>query len=68
MAALLAAATEGLRMFEPPAPLTLSQWSDEYLYLSPESSAMPGKFERLTPSISAALWMPSRTRAISELC
>ncbi len=45
MAALLTAATEGLRMFEPPAPLTLSQWSDEYLYLSPESSAMPGKFQ-----------------------
>lgn len=28
----------------PPPQLTLSQWCEEYLYLSPESSALPGRF------------------------
>lgn len=33
-----------LKLFAPPPDLTVSQWADEYLYLSPEDSAEPGKF------------------------
>lgn len=33
-----------LRVFTPPPDLTISQWADEYLYLSPEDSAEPGKY------------------------
>lgn len=32
------------RALQPPPELTLSQWSEEYMMLSPESSALPGKF------------------------
>ena len=32
-------------VFTPPPSLTVSQWADEYLYLSPEDSAEPGKFK-----------------------
>lgn len=32
------------RVFTPPPDLTISQWADEFLYLSPEDSAEPGKY------------------------
>lgn len=31
-------------VLKPPPTLTLSEWSQQYLYLSPEASALPGKF------------------------
>lgn len=31
------------RALKPPPDLTLSEWSEEFMYLSPESSALPGK-------------------------
>jgi terminase, large subunit len=34
-------------LWEPPRKLTLSQWADEYFYLSPESSSEPGKWHTL---------------------
>jgi len=33
------------RVFTPPPDLTISQWAEEYLYLSPEDSAEPGKYK-----------------------
>ena len=33
-----------LEVLAPPPELTVSQWADEYRKLSPESSAMPGKY------------------------
>lgn len=33
------------RVWTPPPNLTVSQWADEHLYLSPEDSAEPGKFK-----------------------
>jgi phage terminase large subunit GpA-like protein len=33
------------KMFTPPPDLTMSQWADEHLYLSPEDSAEPGKYQ-----------------------
>lgn len=33
------------RVWSPPPNLTVSQWADEFLYLSPEDSAEPGKFK-----------------------
>lgn len=38
---------ETLRAFSPPKKLTCSQWADEFAYLSPESSADPGKWHTL---------------------
>ena len=35
---------ETLRLLLPPRDLTLSEWADKYAYLSPETSANPGKF------------------------
>ena len=31
-------------MYQPPPPLTLSQWADKFAYVPPEAGAMPGKF------------------------
>lgn len=33
-----------MRVWTPPPKLSISQWADEYLYLSPEDSAEAGKF------------------------
>jgi phage terminase large subunit GpA-like protein len=35
---------EAAAMWTPPPDLTVSQWADEYRYLSPESSAEPGRW------------------------
>lgn len=32
------------RVFTPPPDLSISEWADEYLFLSPEDSAEPGKY------------------------
>jgi phage terminase large subunit GpA-like protein len=42
-AALQVAIRQGLAVFAPKPPLTLSEWSDEYAYI-PAGSAEPGKF------------------------
>lgn len=42
-AALQAAIRQGLAIFTPKPPLTLSQWADEHAYI-PAGSAEPGKF------------------------
>jgi phage terminase large subunit GpA-like protein len=34
-----------LSVFRPPVRMTGTQWADAYRYLSPESSAVPGKFD-----------------------
>ena len=36
------------QLFEPPPDLSLSQWADEYAYLSPESAAEPGKWTSIS--------------------
>lgn len=36
--------SSSLRVLQPPADLTVSQWSDEFRMLSPEASASPGKW------------------------
>jgi phage terminase large subunit GpA-like protein len=36
---------ESKRVMEPPPTLTVSQWAEQYRYLSAESSSSPGKFE-----------------------
>lgn len=36
------------KMFLPPDPLSLSEWSDRYAYIPKESSASPGKFHTST--------------------
>ena len=47
-----------ISIFEPPLRLTVSQWADQYRYLSPESSGQHGKYSsRLTPY--AREWMDS---------
>lgn len=38
---------EVMRLFAPPPDLTCSEWADRYRYLSPESSAAPGKWKTL---------------------
>ena len=45
MAALGAAFTRTLKLYRPPDPLTLSQWSDRYAFIPKESGAFPGKFQ-----------------------
>lgn len=42
--ALTRAMDDGLKLFIPPPPLSLSEWADRYAYLPPETSAAPGKF------------------------
>jgi len=37
--------TRTLRRLAPPPRLTLSQWADQYRYLSPETSAEPGRWQ-----------------------
>ncbi len=37
----------GLRALRPPPILTISQWADQFYYLSAESSAVPGKWTTL---------------------
>jgi phage terminase large subunit GpA-like protein len=45
-------------IFTPPPRMTVSEWANEYRYLSPESCANPGKYSTdLTPY--AAEWMDS---------
>ena len=47
-----------LAVFEPPPRMTVSEWSDEFRYLSPESSGQPGKYSTsMTPY--AIEWMDS---------
>lgn len=36
---------KALNVFEPPPDLTISEWADEYRFLSPESSAEPGRWD-----------------------
>ena len=36
------------KMFLPPEPLTLSEWSDRFAYIPKENSASPGKFHTST--------------------
>lgn len=36
--------SRALQRLRPPPKLTVSEWADEYRYLSPESSAEPGKW------------------------
>ena len=38
---------EALSLFKPPPKLTLSEWADTYAYLSPESSAEPGRWRTI---------------------
>jgi hypothetical protein len=42
------AARRARAVWAPPPKLTVSQWSDEFRYLSPESSAEPGKWSTAT--------------------
>jgi phage terminase large subunit GpA-like protein len=39
--------SNAIKSWRPPAKLTLSQWADTYGYLSPESSAIPGRWSTL---------------------
>jgi phage terminase large subunit GpA-like protein len=48
MAATGRAFNKAHKMFLPPAPLTLSQWADEYAHIPKENSAAPGKFHTST--------------------
>jgi phage terminase large subunit GpA-like protein len=48
MAATGRAFNKAHKMFLPPAPLTLSQWADEYAHIPKENSASPGKFHTST--------------------
>lgn len=43
--AISALTSKVLALFRPPPNMTLSEWADEYYYLSPESSADPGKWK-----------------------
>ena len=36
-----------LKLWTPPPKLSLSEWADQYAYLSPESSAQPGKWQTI---------------------
>lgn len=36
---------KALNVFAPPPDLTISEWADEYRFLSPESSAEPGRWD-----------------------
>lgn len=36
---------QALSVFEPPPDLSVSEWADEYRFLSPESSAEPGRWD-----------------------
>ncbi len=48
----------GFKLFEPPPRVTVSEWADEYRFLSPESSGQPGKYSSsVTPY--AREWMDS---------
>jgi phage terminase large subunit GpA-like protein len=48
----------GFKLFEPPRRVTVSEWADEYRFLSPESSGQPGKYSSsVTPY--AREWMDS---------
>jgi phage terminase large subunit GpA-like protein len=46
-AALKALVREAIATFRPPPKLTLSQWAEEFAYLSAESAAEPGKWRNL---------------------
>ena len=47
-----------LAVYEPPPRVTVSEWADQYRFLSPESSGQPGKYSSdLTPY--AREWMDS---------
>lgn len=48
-------------IFAPPPDLTVSQWADEYLVLSPEDSAEPGKF-----SVDRAPYQRGMMDAVSD--
>lgn len=47
MSKYLSLASHAFKTFAPPPKLTLSQWADQYAYLSAESSADPGKWKSL---------------------
>lgn len=59
------------KIWAPPPSQTLSQWSDEHFYLSPEGSSTPGRWKTLPyqrgimdamtdPSVEIVTWMKSR--------
>jgi phage terminase large subunit GpA-like protein len=39
--------TEAMQAWRPPPKLSLSEWADEHFYLSPESSAEPGRWRTI---------------------
>lgn len=45
LAALGHAFNSAIRLYMPPQPLTLSEWSDRYAFLPKETSAFPGKYQ-----------------------
>ncbi len=47
MTAVESLASDFFEAFRPPKKLSLSQWADEYAYLSPESSAEPGRWHTI---------------------
>ena len=50
-----------MRTWAPPPKLTTTEWADNYRYLAPESSALPGKYRSsLTP------WIPGMHEAIDD--
>lgn len=53
--------TRTLRRLAPPPRLTLSQWADQYRYLSPETSAEPGRW-----STARAAYLRGIMDAISD--
>ena len=59
-----------LEYFKPPEKLTLSQWADKYRYLSPESSAEPGRWRTArTPYLKRIMdcWTDPKVRLITAV-
>ena len=66
---------------KPPSNLKISEWADEYRYLSPESSAISGKYRTdyapyqkeimdsfNDPNIERIVWMKSAQVGATEIC
>jgi len=53
--------SEIYQAWAPPSKMTITEWSNKYRYLAPESSAIPGKYSvKLTP------WVPGMHEAIDD--
>ena len=59
-----------LQYFKPPEKLTLSEWADKYRFLSPESSAEPGRWRTArTPYLKRIMdcWTDPKVRLITAV-